>query len=328
MKELRDQKIRHAEEQRGLEYGQLLSSPDAGEFPMLRKRREELNKIANLEMKLRQDRERLALEKKVAFEDGKSPTAAQRAEIEKITHEINMQEEAIRRANVGLTDGAKIANDLAGTIESSMTAAFQGLINGTMTVKQAFASMAQSILQQLARVIAEMITMRILASMFGGFMGSGGNSAVNSAGMTVHSGASNAGALAAVRGSGGPNYSLTGLPGNRYGGVMGANGKKMPGYAVGGIARGPQAGYPVELHGTEAIVPLPNGKSIPVEMQGAGGTQVNQVTVNVAADGQTTTEGRSGMDMEKLGTAVAGAVQKELQNQKRSGGILNPYGVA
>jgi len=29
-----------------------------------------------------------------------------------------------------------------------------------------------------------------------------------------------------------------------------------------------------------------------------------------------------------VGNLVAAAVQKELQNQKRSGGILNPFGVA
>ena len=113
----------------------------------------------------------------------------------------------------------------------------------------------------------------------------------------------------------------------RYGGVFNKGGK-MAGYATGGIAKGPNSGYPVMMHGTEAIVPLPNGKSIPVEMKGQG--QHNNVTVNVAMDnnGQasTTTEGDTqGMD---IGKAIAGAVQKELQNQKRAGGILSPYGVA
>ena len=30
------------------------------------------------------------------------------------------------------------------------------------------------------------------------------------------------------------------------------------GYSRGGIARGREAGYPAILHGTEAVVPLPN----------------------------------------------------------------------
>ena len=40
------------------------------------------------------------------------------------------------------------------------------------------------------------------------------------------------------------------------------------GYKFGGIANGPEEGYTTTLHGKEAVVPLPNGNSIPVEMQG------------------------------------------------------------
>ena len=103
------------------------------------------------------------------------------------------------------------------------------------------------------------------------------------------------------------------------------------GYATGGIARGPNAGYPAILHGTEAVVPLPNGKDIPVEMKGGGTSQQNNVTVNVTVDnqGQGTTES-SQSDGERggqLGAVISMAVQKELQNQKRPGGILSPYGV-
>ena len=39
----------------------------------------------------------------------------------------------------------------------------------------------------------------------------------------------------------------------------------IQGFAGGGIASGPQSGYQTMLHGTEAVVPLPDGKSIPVE---------------------------------------------------------------
>ena len=37
-------------------------------------------------------------------------------------------------------------------------------------------------------------------------------------------------------------------------------------YAAGGIAAGPTTGFPAMLHGTEAVVPLPDGKSIPVQL--------------------------------------------------------------
>ena len=42
---------------------------------------------------------------------------------------------------------------------------------------------------------------------------------------------------------------------------------KSPGKAAGGVAIGSNRGYLEKLHGTEAVVPLPDGKSIPVNMQ-------------------------------------------------------------
>lgn len=115
------------------------------------------------------------------------------------------------------------------------------------------------------------------------------------------------------------------------GGIM-DHGKKIAGYSTGGIAKGSKRGYPAILHGTEAVVPLPNGKSIPVQMENnrSNTMNTNNVTVNVSAEGNTSTQadGRGDIDTSKLGEQVAMAVQKELQNQKRSGGILNPYGAA
>ena len=104
----------------------------------------------------------------------------------------------------------------------------------------------------------------------------------------------------------------------------------MEDYSRGGIARGRQAGYPAVLHGTEAVVPLPDNRSIPVEMRGGMGTQ-NNVTVNVTIDNEGRTDSNSMSDGamgENLGKLIASAVQDELHFQKRSGGILNPYGVA
>ena len=81
------------------------------------------------------------------------------------------------------------------------------------------------------------------------------------------------------------------------------------------------------LHGTEAVVPLPDGKTIPVQMSGGGGT--NNVTVNVNMEtGQTTSENSEGRDTNQLGKVVAAAVQAELQHQKRPGGIVSPFGAS
>lgn len=45
---------------------------------------------------------------------------------------------------------------------------------------------------------------------------------------------------------------------------------EFSGMATGGIASGPNSGYPMELHGTEAVVPLPDGNSIPVSLTTTG----------------------------------------------------------
>ena len=186
--------------------------------------------------------------------------------------------------------------------------AFTSIITGTKSAKQAFKEMAVSILKYIAQMIAKMLVFRLISSFLPGLGGVG------------------AGAGAGAGGATGLLYG-DGLPGLDYrmGGIS-----EPPAYAsAGGVFSGRQAGYPAVLHGTEAVVPLPNGKEIPVQMMNGG--QSNNVVVNVNIDGngnsqQNTQANQSGGA--NLGNAIAAAVQKELQNQKRSGGILNPYGVA
>jgi len=60
--------------------------------------------------------------------------------------------------------------------------------------------------------------------------------------------------------------------------------QKVPGdpvhfsFADGGIASGPTSGYLAELHGPEAVVPLPDGKTIPVRIEGNdfGASKINE----------------------------------------------------
>jgi hypothetical protein len=197
------------------------------------------------------------------------------------------------------------------TLETGFENAFSGIIQGTTSVKDAFANLAKSVLQYLAQMIAKMLVFKLIqlgVSAFG-FGSSPTNIASGSGSANVTN----------------PATRTTINPFFRMGGVA----ENVPGYSSGGIARGRQAGYPAVLHGTEAVVPLPNGKSIPVEM-GKGMGQSNNVVVNVNVDSNGNSQQNSQGDQGglNLGTAIASAVQKELQNQKRSGGILNPYGAA
>ena len=105
------------------------------------------------------------------------------------------------------------------------------------------------------------------------------------------------------------------------------------GYATGGIPKGSSRGYQATLHGTEAVVPLPNGRSIPVEMKGGGGSggDTNNVTINVTNTGAQGSQGPqsdSQSDDAQLGRVLQMAVTEELKKQKRPGGLLSPYGAS
>ena len=113
---------------------------------------------------------------------------------------------------------------------------------------------------------------------------------------------------------------LTGMFGFAEGGVipMAAGGVAMRRYSTGGIATQPT--YLVgEGKYNEAVVPLPDGRTIPVEMRGGAG---NNITVNVDANGgqQTTMDGEQGA---ALGKAIAATVMETIQREKRPGGVLS-----
>ncbi len=55
--------------------------------------------------------------------------------------------------------------------------------------------------------------------------------------------------------------------------------------AKGGVVTGPKSGYPAELHGTEAVVPLPDGRTIPVTIQNAGALGGGETTININVSG-------------------------------------------
>ncbi len=61
--------------------------------------------------------------------------------------------------------------------------------------------------------------------------------------------------------------------------ALGIEPSKVGNFQYGGIASGPKSGYAAMLHGTEAVVPLAGGRSIPVEMTGMTDTMGQQVTM-------------------------------------------------
>ena len=111
----------------------------------------------------------------------------------------------------------------------------------------------------------------------------------------------------------------------RYGGIQNPPGYRS--YQDGGVASGPTSGYQATLHGTEAVVPLGNDRSIPVKMKGGAGSVTNtNVTVNVSGDGQTETDISGNSRGAAMGQLIANAIDERLQDEQRPGGMLNPGG--
>ena len=190
---------------------------------------------------------------------------------------------------------------LRDTLKQGMTGAFESMITGAKSAKEAFADMAKSMLMYLAKIIAQELALKAIRSLFGGFFADGGVS-MASGGIT---------SMDKKKQYAGGGYT-----------------SPLRNYSRGGMARGPQQGYNAVLHGNEAVVPLPDNRHIPVEMSGSMGQQ-NNVTVNVNMDnsgGSQTSSQSNGQNAERMGALLAKAVQDELHNQKRSGGILSPYG--
>lgn len=75
----------------------------------------------------------------------------------------------------------------------------------------------------------------------------------------------------------------------------------MGSFAYGGISAGPRSGYLSMLHGTEAVIPLPGGRSVPVEMTGMSdrmGEQVSILTTQVDRFDQMISLLQSSVDMQ------------------------------
>jgi hypothetical protein len=105
------------------------------------------------------------------------------------------------------------------------------------------------------------------------------------------------------------NDQLSNIPG--VGGALSAIGGALFGN-TGGVFSGSEGGYPVIMHGTEAVVPLPDGKSIPVSISG-GGAGGGSFTANISVSS-------TGGDAEKIAKAVSKEVQRAFRTRSRSGG--------
>ena len=210
---------------------------------------------------------------------------------------------------------------IASSIGDSFGTAFKGIITGSMTAQEALAGMFQSIADYFADMVAKMIAEWIKMMVLKGIeaiinpMAGLGNLA-GGIGGGLSSGFS-AGASSAIDTSAAGWGAAFNTPLKFANGGITSGGFQA--FANGGVVTGPTLGLVGEGRYNEAVIPLPDGRSVPVELSG-GGSSSPTVIVNVDAKGSQV-EGNE-QNANQLGRAISAAVQTELIKQQRPGGLL------
>ena len=244
--------------------------------------------------------------------------ASQGEAIDKATESVYENARALQYNNDvmgGLKDGLTGYIEQIGTMRDALSnlgqQAFKGiedaLVSLVTTGTANFREFAVSILEETSRMIIQQPVLKQImqAIGFGGGGGGGG------AGFTQFN----------ASGVGFDPAAFSGISFLANGGIMTGDGPMpLKKYASGGIANSPQLALYGEGSRPEAFVPLPDGRRIPVAMQGGGGGSTN-VTVNVDASGNASVQGDQSQ-AKQLGVAVSAAVQAELVKQQRPGGLL------
>ena len=200
---------------------------------------------------------------------------------------------------------------IAGAIGDSFGNAFKGVITGSMTAQEALAGFFQSVADSFADMVAKMIAEYLKMALIKGIMAL----------------IPGLGAVAGGLGGGGQNL------GPNSSAVFGLNTPDMSqysplgelgvtGFANGGVVTGPTLGLVGEGRYNEAVIPLPDGKSVPVQLSGGdGGNQINSnITVNVS-NGQAQSNA-TGSNSSELGRKIEGAVKQVIVGELRPGGLL------
>ena len=231
---------------------------------------------------------------------------------EQITQQVQLEETIakmgrLREAVKGVGDGI---NNSIGTALVDSILKFNSLnevaANFLNSVAGYFRDLANTIIQEMTRALVNKAVSSLLGSLFsapsGAIAGGFGDAAFG--------GNFNPGTALAFSG---PNFGF-------------ANGGIAQGgfraFATGGIVQGPTLGLVGEGRYNEAVVPLPDGKSIPVDLQSNGSNQiVSNITINVS-NGQTKSDANNAI-FSDFGRKIEGAVKQVIVGELRPGGLLS-----
>jgi tape measure domain-containing protein len=222
--------------------------------------------------------------------------------------------------------------EAAKTIGDAFGEAFKGVITRSMTAQEALAGMFQSIADSFADMVAQMIAEWAKTQLIKGFQALLGMIIPGLGGAAGGIGGAFAGSAGGAAGFGGSfDAGIAPLPNiPDYSGAFktAANGAVWNGgfqaFANGGIVTGPTLGLVGEGRYNEAVIPLPDGKSVPVDLGGMAGGMGGEVTSNIVVNinnGQM--QGNGNSNGSELGRKIEGAVKQVLVSELRPGGILS-----
>ena len=276
--------------------------------------------MSDLRKKMEQLQAPLGMERLVELQQSGMP-ADQAMQLFK-TEEAISKMERLRDAVKGVADGI---NSSLGTALVDSILKFDSLnevaANFLNSVAGYFRDLANTIIQEMTRAFVNQAVQSLLGSLFapaagilGGFAGAFGTSGP-SFNSSIFSGAALSPG-AAFGAAGAPN--LSGAFGGASNVSTAFSGIKL--FADGGVVTGPTLGLVGEGRFNEAVVPLPDGKSIPVDLGGAGNNISTNIVINVN-NGQAQSSSSGGAS--DLGRKMEGAVKQVIVNEMRPGGLLS-----
>jgi len=146
-------------------------------------------------------------------------------------------QDSVMRSNTYLQEMASLGDSVATQLQDAFAGTFFNIMKGKFkSLGDLWKQAMKSILDAFLQTLAQMLARAMISKIFGSLLGGGGF--------------------------------LGGLFGAAQGGILPGHFSEIKKFAYGGVATGPTLGMVGEGGSPEAIVPLPDGRSIPVSMQG------------------------------------------------------------